>query len=73
MEEGRSSHYSPWVALLSVQSSSCSMRTRMIYSVLSSVRPLPSIGSDLPLYIGVRQVHGSLGSLVYGQCAPRVQ
>jgi hypothetical protein len=42
------------------------VRTGMICLKSSS----PSVGSDLPLYIEVGRVHGVLGSLVYGVCAP---
>jgi hypothetical protein len=41
------------------------VRTRMIWSVSSFFRPVPSIGSNLPLYIKIGRVHGSLGSLAY--------
>jgi hypothetical protein len=38
----------------------------MICPESSRFCPIPSMGSNLPLYIEVGQVHGDLGSLVYG-------
>jgi hypothetical protein len=45
------------------------VRTWVIYSESSQFCPPPSIGSDLPIYIELGQVHGGFGSLVYGLCA----
>jgi hypothetical protein len=51
---------------LSLQSSSCSVRTRMIYLESSSL----SLRFDLPLYIEVGRVHGGLGEFsLWSMCA----
>jgi hypothetical protein len=42
----------------------------MVYS-LGFVFGSSFVGFDLPLYIKVGQVHGGLGSLVYGLCAAK--
>jgi hypothetical protein len=38
----------------------------MICSESATFHPAPFVGSNLPLYTEVGQVHGSLGSLIYG-------
>ena len=56
------------VALLSLQSSSYLMTTRMI--CLSFGNRPPPLGSDLPLYIEVGRVHDCLGGFAYDLHAP---